>query len=239
MQGRDILVAEDEDATRYLCETLLKKEGHRVTLASNAAEVRSAIEQGPIHLALLDLSLPDADGYDLVPELHRRNILFLIMTARGAPHERAVGFESGAVDYLVKPFHPGEFIQRVRMALGRGASAEAKAASAPDILGHWQLDSDQQALLSQEEDVRIDLTQGEFALMKALVTARERAVSREALMDIVSKDGGGEGKGNLRSVDVLVSRLRRKFETGSHQHSHILTVPGIGYRLERRQKKRE
>lgn len=238
MEGRDILVAEDEDATRYLCETLLRKEGHRVTLASNAAAVRRAIEHGHIDLVLLDLCLPDADGYDLAPQLHRRGIPFLIMTARGAPHERVVGFESGAVDYLVKPFHPGELIQRVRMALGRSANAGGEDARAPDVLGHWQLDSDQYALISQEANVRIDMTQGEFALMKALVTARERVVSREALMDIVSRDGGG-GNGNLRSVDVLVSRLRRKFEAGSHQHSRILTVPGIGYRLERRQKKRE
>lgn len=227
MTATAILVVEDDDSTRYLCETLLQKEGYRVAAVENGGEALASTRRGRFDLVVLDLNLPDGDGMEVAQLLHRQGVPVLIMTVRREADERLAGFEAGALDYLIKPFHPRELVFRVRNALDRCARAEPGQALATTF-GAWRLDRDRRTLESDDTG-RVELTRGEFELLSILLLAKGRAVARDRLLDVVSR---GHGEGHPRTVDVLVSRLRRKIETDPKNPVHILTVPGVGYRLE-------
>lgn len=225
MSDAHILIVEDEAAVRYLCETLLRKEGYEVALADCAAAAREALARERFDLLVLDLCLPDGDGLELAREVHGRLTLpILMMTARSRPEERLVGFEAGAVDYLVKPFHPGELVFRVRHALRPGQHLPAEQTC-------WQFNGhvfDPEArTLELEGHDPVSLTRGEADLLAMLLRARGRAVSRDTLLTAVARDEGGHS----RTVDVLISRLRRKLGDNSRRPSQIVTLPGVGYRL--------
>lgn len=227
MTATSILVVEDDESTRYLCQTLFEKEGHRVVSVENGCEALAVVEVERFELVVLDLNLPDGDGMEVARILHNREIPTLMMTVRGDVHERVAGFEAGAVDYLVKPFHPQELVYRVRHALERCEPGDGGREGLVRI-GEWWLDLGRRTLESGRRG-RADLTHGEFELLAALVRAHGRAVCRDHLLDVVSRS---EGEGHPRTVDVLVSRLRRKLEADPRNPVHIVTVAGVGYRLE-------
>ncbi|ADH85738.1 response regulator transcription factor [Desulfurivibrio alkaliphilus] len=224
-----ILVIDDDPSLLYLCATVLLKEGYQVDYASNQAEAMQALEQNKYDLVILDLNLPDGDGLEIGQRLQQQSIPFLVMTIRSQPAERLLGFESGAADYLIKPFLPHELTHRVRRVLPRleEPSRFREYTSVP--LGRWHFDLKRQVLVA--EDGRVTkLTGGEFKLLAALATADGRVISREQLSILVARETGG---GHQRTVDVLVSRLRKKIEDNPRQPGIILTVTGAGYRLEK------
>ncbi|MCG8636181.1 MAG: response regulator transcription factor [Desulfobacterales bacterium] len=229
MSEKRILVIEDEDATRYLCEALLRKEGYQVMLAENGTAGMTALAVKRFDMVLLDLNLPDGDGLDLAGQISRLadEMPILMMTVRNRPEERMEGFESGAKDYLVKPFHPGELIHRVRNILAGNRNPRSEKNRTCHTFGSWILDAESR-MFRADDGRRMELTRGEFDLMAELAGKKDRAVDRFELLDIVTR---GESEGHPRTVDVLISRIRRKIGQEPDIPVTIKTVPGIGYRL--------
>ena len=222
----NILIVEDEDATRFLCETLLKQEGYVVVSVATLQQGQEQLVQTAFDLLLLDLNLPDADGLQLAQQLNQQSDTpkILMMTSRSEVEDRWSGFEAGAHDYMVKPFHPGELLHRVRNLIDRSPSIET---SKRVQLSHCWFDSEQRCLESLAGE-RIDLTLGEFKVLKRLIDANSHPVSRENLLQEITH---GEREGNWRTVDVLISRLRRKLDPAQIQDKTITSVQGFGYRL--------
>lgn len=215
--GTRILIVEDDAATQYLCKVLLTEDGYQVELAQDLAAAHQALRGNDFDLVVLDRSLPDGDGLELLQAASLPPVL--IMTLHQEPNERVEGFEAGALDYLTKPFHPQELRYRIKRILtGRGAAAKG--------FGPWRL-SDSAMGLRNDSGAEVTLTGGESQLVRALLQARGRTVSREHLATVVAQ--GYEN--NPKTVDVLVFRLRQKIENDPHSPAHLLTVRGEGYRL--------
>lgn len=221
-----VLVVEDEHASRFLCEFALQNEGLDVASVGSGAEALERLRETRYRLMLLDLNLPDMDGLKVARQAWRRfHLPTLIMTVRDAPDERVAGLNCGAVDYLVKPFHPAELIHRVRRVL-RDNGDDYSEWDAEVVWGEWRLQRDS-GLLEAGQGPVVPLTNGETELLSVMMRARGRPVSREHLAGVVSRGSGG----NLRSVDVLVSRVRRKLDEAGVEDARLVTVAGIGYRL--------
>lgn len=234
MNNARVLIVEDEDPTRYLSETLLRKHGYEVVTARNTMTARKALTQGRFDLVLLDLNLPDGNGFDLAalfsskqPQTH-----IIVMTVRTRPEERALCLKSGASDYLIKPFHPDELIYRVHTVLqqkprGEGHLVGSDKRRAHFNFGSWTLDLDRRELMS-ENGGEVQITHGEFELLTKLALSKGRVLTRESLLESVSRSEGG---GHFRSIDVLISRLRKKFLQAEGLPIRIISVPGVGYKL--------
>jgi len=231
---RCILVVEDDPAQRMLLEGYLETAGYRVLTAADAESFRSAWNHSAVDLVLLDLNLPDADGLELAQRLRRLSEVPLIMvTCRDQDADRIAGLDLGADDYVTKPYHPRELTARIHNVLrrsARGGGPRREGAAADEV--HWfaghSLDVRRRRLLSPEQ-LEIPLTRGEFDLLAALARARGRVLSRDQLIDVVSTR---DEPPMSRTIDVLVSRLRRKLEDGLNARRLLETVPGYGYRLD-------
>lgn len=225
MKPPHILVIEDEQTSRSICQTALHRAEYQVTVALTAREGLQQLRSTRFDLALLDLNLPDADGLSLASTLRGTHpaLPIIMMTVRTAAEQRAAGLEAGAVDYLSKPFQPVELLHRVRRALAEGPPAPVTQIN----FGAWQLDVEQRTL-RYGEGFELELTLGEARLIEFLLRARGRPVNRDQLAEAVARSG----EGNPKSVDMLVSRLRRKLEDTPRNPRHIVTVPSLGYRID-------
>jgi DNA-binding response OmpR family regulator len=218
-----IVVVEDEPLTRRALELGLSREGFEVEGAADAAACRAILGRRVVDAVVLDLGLPDADGMALAGEIRARGGLgLLVVTRRGEPESRIEALNLGADDYLVKPVHMGELAARVRSVLRRRWPEGRHRRR----LGAWLVDLDARTAVA--DDGQAELTRGEFDLLAVLIEAEGRVVSREALVKVISRT---PEDADPRSVDVLVSRLRRKLAKGAGPEGVIVTAPGIGYRL--------
>lgn len=227
-----ILVVDDDREIRTLLARYLVKEGYRVSAAADGREMRQAIEDGAIDLVVLDLMLPGEDGLSLCRSLRARSDLPVIMlTARGDEIDRIVGLEMGADDYLAKPFNPRELHARIRAVLrrvppsdrrGRGYGAEDPEAVA---FAGWRLDVGARELTAPDGLI-VPLSGGDYDLLAAFVRHPGRVLSREQLLDLAR---GRDAQPFDRSIDVQVSRLRRKIESDPRDPRLIKTVRGGGY----------
>jgi two-component system torCAD operon response regulator TorR len=217
-----ILLLEDELAQRLLLAAYLRQAGFQVQEAATLAEARALAAREAPHLALVDLNLPDGDGLGLARELRRLNLPVVILTCRAEDRVRAL--EGSADDFLDKPFDPRELLARVRNLLRRSGPGGGAAVEA---LGCYRLDRGRRQVLL-ESGAPLALTRGEYEILAELAEARGRALCRAELAEAVSPEGQAA---SLRSVDVLVSRLRRKLEADPGHPRLLLTVPGYGYRL--------
>jgi len=216
----NILLLEDDRETASAIEKGLTLDGHRVSVASRASAALDLAAAGPFDVAVLDISVPDGSGYDVLAALRtgRHPTHVLMLTARGSVEDRVEGLDRGADDYLVKPFSFAELAARLR-ALERRlkpVSTEVHAdALTLDLIRHT-------ATVHGE---RLDLTPTEFSLLAALLRERGAPVSRRALLREV---WGYEFDPGTNVVDVHVNRLRRKLEDRGLE-SVIRTVRGSGY----------
>lgn len=217
-----ILVVDDDDRIRSLLKRFLSREGHRVTVAADAAAARRLMETMEFDLAILDVMMPGEDGLSLLAGIRNgvsRETPVLLLTARGEAGDRIAGLKRGADDYLAKPFEPEELALRCAAILRRSHKEappeEVEMSGLVFNAGRGELKSG---------DERIRLTDAELQLLKALAARAGEPVSREELAQITSA-------GMERSVDVQVTRLRRKIEPNPKEPVHIQTVRGIGYRL--------
>lgn len=224
----DILVVDDDARLRALLQRFLAEQGHRVAIAGDASEARAAIGAMAFDLLVLDVMMPGETGLDLAEGLRREgnDTPILMLTARGAPDDRVAGFEHGADDYLAKPFDPRELALRIRTILRRAAPAQPAAAlpSGPIQLGERWFDAERCELRGPEGTQR--LTGGEAALLTALARRAGEVLSREDIAAALGTPDAGE-----RSVDVQVTRLRRKIETDPREPRFLHTIRHKGYVL--------
>ncbi len=224
-----ILVVDDDREIRDLLARFLANHGLRVSTAADGREMRRVLDQSAIDLVVLDLMMPGDDGLTLCRNLRAVTTMPVIMlTAMGEETDRIVGLEMGADDYMAKPFNPRELLARIKAVLRR--AEPRSAASGPgqgEIAGFagWALHLDKRELISPD-GVLVPITGGEFELLAALVTHPGRVLNRDQLLDLAR---GREAQPFDRSIDVQVSRLRRKIEPDPMQPTLIKTVRNGGY----------
>lgn len=223
-----ILVVDDDSRIRSLLQRFLGKEGFRVTVAANAEETRRKLQQIAFDLLIVDVMMPGEDGISLATAIGRtHDVAVLLLTARSEPEDRIRGLETGADDYLTKPFEPRELVLRIQNILRRRARV---AGAAPDGMtrtrsirfGRFTYDVGREDLSDGDEPVR--LTERERQLLTMFAQAPEGVVARDALI-------GGDGGVGERSIDVQINRLRRKIEHDPANPLFLQAVRGIGYRL--------
>lgn len=218
-----VIVVEDEDLTRRAIACSLREAGFAVVEAADAFACRAALRTHAADAVVLDLGLPGVNGMTLAAELRKRDDMGLIVVSRRSePETRIAALELGVDDYMVKPIHFGELSARLRSVLRRRDAARGRRIR----VGPWLVDLD--AREAHDGDRTAALTRGEFDLLTRLIEAGGKIVSREELLRCISRN---PQEADLRSVDALVSRLRRKLGDASGDSHLILTAPGFGYRL--------
>lgn len=224
-----VLVVEDDRDTRLLVAQFLREGGLRVTAVRDGREMWETIEHSAIDLILLDIMLPGTTGLDLCRAVRQRSTVPIIMlTARGSETDRVVGLELGADDYMAKPFSPAELLARVRAVLRRSTGLmQADEGRRPRRIAFdgWALDIARRELLDPDGAV-VDLSTAEFDLLLAFIEHPQRVLSRDQLLEFSRQRAGDVFD---RSIDVLVSRLRRKLEAASPQPGLIKTIRNMGY----------
>jgi DNA-binding response OmpR family regulator len=221
------MVVDDETRLVSLVESYLKQEGYRVVTAHNGREALSVANREKPDLIILDLMMPEMDGYEFMRQ-HRadHNTPIILLTARVDDDEKVIGLELGADDYVTKPFRPRELTARVRAVLRRAGDSGpvAKVLRASDIT------LDRQTRMLDVNGKSVDLTPSEFDLLAALMSAPGRVFSRLDLLDVIQ---GVRYEGYERTIDTHVKNLRSKIETDPRTPRYIETVYGVGYRFTR------
>jgi DNA-binding response OmpR family regulator len=228
MTAPNILLVEDDPALRTLMVRALKENGFGVRAAAAAPEMWAALEQGPADLVLLDIMLPGTNGFDLCRQLRQRtDAPIIFVSAKGSETDRVIGLELGADDFIPKPFGTRELVARVRAVLRRPPMVEGQRKDGGELaFDGWTLSLPRRQLHSPTGG-SVELTGAEFDLLVALCDNAQRVIARERLIEL---SRARLGDSSDRSVDVLVSRLRRKL-SGSGKDAPILTVRGVGYML--------
>ncbi len=226
-----ILVVDDDREIRDLLARFLKKHGFRVTTAVDGHEMMHALSNWSIDLVVLDLMLPGEDGLTLCRNLRAKSTIPIIMlTMINEETDRIIGLEMGADDYLSKPFNPRELLARMKAVLRRSQNMPETGASARSKVLHfagWKLEIGRRRLESAS-GLLIDLSAGEFDLLVTLAEHPQQVLTRDQLLDFTH--GRTEAPFD-RSIDMQISRLRRKMEVGEGDHDLIKTVRGGGYML--------
>lgn len=221
--GRALMVVDDDAEIRALLADSLGKHGFRVETAANPREMDALLARVPIELIILDIMMPGEDGISVCRRIARRNgppvILF---SALGEEADRILGLEIGASHYLTKPCSPREILATVRAALRQTDLAPKEERRAFTFVG-WRIDFLTRELIDPA-GVLVDLTDGEFSVLRAFVERPRRVLSREGLLDA---SRGPDADAYDRAIDVQVSRLRRKL--GSRHDEIIRTVRNEGY----------
>ncbi len=221
----ELLIVEDDPGIRSGLVRALTNAGYACRPAPDAAAARAVID--PPSLVLLDLGLPDADGLDLARELHDRwpDVPIVMVTARAEEMDVVVGLDSGAIDYVTKPFRLAELLARIRAHLRR----PAPAADAPALVGAGVI-VDLGARIVRLDGEEISLRAKEFDLLVALMSNQGNVVTREELMAQVWDE---HWFGSTKTLDVHISSLRRRLGEGPGEPSRITALRGVGYRWER------
>jgi len=224
-----ILVVDDDRHIRTMLARYLSDHGLRVTMADGGRQMMEMFSGHQFDVVVLDVMMPGDDGFTLCQRLRAQShVPIILLTARDTETDRVVGLELGADDYVAKPFNPRELLARIRAMLRRSTMASAPTAGANQArlrFAGWTLDLTKRALTSPR-GTRVDLTTGEFDLLTALAQHPQHVLSRDQLLDLV------HGRSNLnidRSVDVQISRLRRKIEENPQEPQLIRTVRNGGY----------
>ena len=225
-----VLIVDDDGQIRQLAAKFLRANGLRVSQARDGVEMHEMLRSATIDLIVLDVMLPGRNGLELCKDLRVTSTVPVIMlTAKGDETDKIVGLEVGADDYVAKPFNPRELLARIKAVLRRtAASASAKTGRAQRgfMFDGWSVDLLRREL-TNPDGVMVDLSGGEFDLLLAFLEAPNRILSRDHLLDAARNRMSGSFD---RSIDVLVSRLRRKIEQGFAQSPDtIKTVRGAGY----------
>jgi DNA-binding response OmpR family regulator len=223
-----LLLVEDDRFILRAIEKLLAQEGYYCQTAVNAEEARRALQGDPFDMVVLDVGLPDMDGFALCRQIrakHRMPILFL--TARDDSADKVIGLEVGADDYLTKPFAPRELLARIRAQLRR-VNEYSLPPDAPNqiTVGELVVDVDRRDALRNGQAVR--LTEREFELLHLLARNREKALATDWIFENV---WGFDSEMGLKTLAVYVRRLRRKIEADPDNPQYLLTVRGFGYKL--------
>ena len=231
MRERILIVDDDKQITSFL-ERYLKKLDFVPVCVGSGKEMREILATQEIDLCVLDVGLPDADGFDLTREIRRNSDLpVIVLSVRNETYDRILGLEFGADDYITKPFEPRELAARIRTVLRRAnASLNGKShrTDVPTIFefGQWAMNVEARSLLDKTTGKEACLTSMEFDILKALVAHPQTVLSRDQLLD--QSHGPATYVGD-RAVDVHIMRLRKKIEPDAAHPIYIKTVHGTGY----------
>lgn len=225
-----VLVVDDNLQSLKMMRFLLEDEGYEVLIGSSAEAASEILENppNPIHLMLLDVMMPQVDGFGLCTRIRRQGdgIPIIFLSARGEPTDRAEGLRMGADDYVVKPFDPGELLARIAAVLRRSKSVAAMSESAPVLrLGDVELDPGR-LKVRVTDGHHSDLTPTETKLLHCLMRNSGRVLTRDVLINQV---WDYDYDGNNNTVDVYIRRLRQKVEPNPNDPTYIRTVRGVGY----------
>lgn len=231
--GKATILTIDDDANLQLVvQHYLEDDGYRVIQAGSGKELNELLQQKPqFDVVLLDLNLPDAEGFQLIPKLRDYSSApILIVSGKSDTTEKVVGLELGAFDYMTKPFEMRELSARIKVALRYiDTDSTGKSSSESDvsrvIFNDWCLDRKQYQLFDNKQH-SADLTTGEFKLLEALVLSPNRALTREYLFEL-TRDG--EFDAYDRAIDIQIARLRKKIKDDPKSPKIIKTIRGIGY----------
>lgn len=224
-----ILVVDDEPQICDVVELYLRREGFEVETAHDGESALTAVEHHPPDLVVLDVMMPKVNGLEVTRLVHERfNIPIIMLTSRGEEADKIVGLESGADDYVVKPFSPKELAMRVKAVLRRAGMAAAETKSAGIQTGDLRIDTTTRLVTAKGQ--AITLTVKEFDLLWFLASHPGQVFSRDQLLDQV---WGYDFYGDSGTVTVLVRRLREKIETDPANPQYLLTVWGVGYKFAR------
>ncbi|MCF3932402.1 response regulator transcription factor [Acuticoccus sp. M5D2P5] len=229
MTDPHILVVDDARDIREPLGAYLKKHGHRVSLAADAAAARETIGNGAIDLVVLDVMMPGEDGLSLCRWITGRGgPPVILLTAMADDADRIVGLELGADDYVVKPFNPRELLARIRAVLRRVPPTPATPPTGRRRFAAFVHDPNARTLRHRETEAVVDLTSAESRLLTVFLDRPRAVLTRDQLLDLTA---GREAKPYDRAIDNQVSRLRRKIELDPKKPAIIVTEWGGGYRL--------
>ena len=218
-----ILVVDDDSHIRELVRIFLRREGFEVIEAADGMEALSRFDSVKVDLAVIDIMMPNMDGWELCQDLKTAfDIPVLMLTAKGETTQKLKGFQFGTDDYLVKPFEPLEMVARVKALLKRYRIESSQTIQ----IGELVMDRKTYQVIVDEENLTLPLK--EFELLYKLAGYPGRTFSREQLIEDV---WGYDFHGNDRTLDVHISRLRERFPEEKHSFK-ITTIRGLGYRLE-------
>ena len=241
-----IVAVDDDESVRSLIDDYLTEQGFTVSAVQNGTDMRAAMAASNVDLVLLDVKLPDEDGFTLAREIRAKsNIPIIMLTGQNHEVDRVLGLELGADDYLTKPFSPRELLARIKAVLRRyetgGAKAtaqkvqeelEKRAAEPPSRrdefrtykFSGWELSTGTRRLLSPA-GARVELTNGEFAMLVTFLKSPRRVLSRDQLLESSRLHDDIFD----RSIDVQILRLRRKIESDPNDPRLVVTERGAGY----------
>lgn len=242
MSQRTVLVADDEDHIRQLVRLYLANEGFTVLEARTGTEALSSCKEQAPDLVVLDIMLPEIDGWEVLRRIRKeRNTPVIMLTAKDAELDKVLGLELGADDYVTKPFSPRELVSRVKAVLRRaesaptgagaiaGSGAGAGAAGRDEILSYPGLFINKASREVKAGNQLLNLPPKEFDLLWILASNPNRVFTREYLLETVWEY---TYFGDIRTVDVHVRRLRQKVERDPDNPDYIKTAWGVGYKFE-------
>jgi len=224
-----ILVVDDQPDIREALGAHLERSGFSVTLAENASVARSLIDPETFDLVVLDIMMPGEDGLSLCRHLREtQNLPVILLTALTDDTDRIVGLELGADDYVTKPFNPRELVARIRAVLRRTQnSGEVAQNTHIKRFGVWVLNT-HKGELTDQDGIIVPLSAGEIQLLTVFLDNHDCVLTRDELIDLTK---GRDALPFERSVDNMISRLRRKIEPNPKEPIYIRTVWGGGYRF--------
>lgn len=227
LEGRHVLVVEDDPAIALGLRINLEAEGYRVTLADDGERGLQVIRAERPDLVVLDVMLPRKNGFEVMHELRAEGIAvpIIVLSARTGEMDKVTGLELGAEDYVAKPFSLAELLARVRVALRRLGRAAPKA----ELVRFSSVEVDVSARSVRHRGALVELTATEFDVLMCLVENRGKALSRD---DIFRRVWGPNHHGTPRTIDNFMQQLRQKLEDDPTNPRHFLTVRGIGYRFD-------
>lgn len=225
--GARILMVDDDPGIRDVVSDFLGKHGYQVETAADSREMEQALERGQVDLIVLDIMLPGEDGLAICRRLAVGEAPPIIMlSAMGEDTDRIVGLELGADDYLSKPCNPRELLARIRAVLRRAElRGQTGSVGAGCEFAGWRLDLVRRELRSPQ-GVVVNLSSGEFSLLRAFVERPQRVLTRDQLLEFAR---GPDSDAFDRAIDVQISRLRRKLDDGGGSQDLIRTIRNEGY----------
>ena len=224
----NVLIADDNLQIVSILKEYCKKNNFNVTLAHDGEETLEKIRNNKFDIVLLDIMMPKKNGFDVCKEVRTfSNVPIIMITARGEDFERIMGLETGADDYIVKPFSPGEVIARIHAILRRVIPNEN--ISQEKIFSYDNLTINLSDFTVKISDENVSLTKKEIELLWLLSTNRNKVFTRENLLDSI---WGYDYFGDSRTVDSHIKRLRAKLDNYEHESWNIKTIWGVGYKFD-------